>query len=1399
MGGPKDRPGESEEGGVDPLLSDEAAPPIRDDGEKTFESGWEPFARMSSGIRRRSSSDSGILAVVRSRGHVNDVLAEMQVEDNEKSAIYKLLGQWGVNQLSSLEVIEDEALLRKTKLIAELHKLIPGSRFLTNHFFEQYGQKLEGTHNLFGVVLKVDLSGFTKSLAESEALEGDASVLAQPIDEDLTMVTNVCRAYGFSLISLGGDAATFVSVNSRALEQAELATKLISDMCPMNVGGVDSGISSTLNHDFKALAVEGEIEMKVIRAASDRSLLRISGAALSSLDDREKSVAAGASEVTSMLSFPVVDDFDGILDAVTSLDSFVEFSMDNIHAHMDSLIDYLETFLRTDFSISSVLDSDLSMQVRDHSVVMMNLRGLDAEQEPAFFEDVFHQISLLGGVIYKVEGDVLIALFPKHIASDGYKRNAYDFAQHCLMKYPEFPASVASGTLLEASLGPEDSQEWGALGIAINRAARIMVHCSTTGLIAVDGETYMSIKDYVDQEVDSEIRDDFKGLGATKVVRVSGVAKNAHRPISLRLREFACESVGREDQLADVGEVIEAHCEGLRSSSVYLRGTAGSGKRMFLAKAFSQSSGIVTSPFLEHDGVLFQRPYVGCVSLLQNVLDYVDDIDSLELDEGERTLLDNIVAGDISLVSSPSILQQLFVTVLNSLSAIGITDLTLLVANVNFWDPPSVDVLNGVHRYFMGTGDVRVLFVFTENTSVNDTRSEERAEFLSEFDESAKSSGVSLDLRPFDESETEKLIKAFALDLGPALIGVHEEVVSFIHTRSNGNPADIKRLTEILVREGILTTDYGVDILGKLRVLEGRGDLYGAGLSLTYIDYLGFENSEEVKSFVRNFALLGSSFPLSFLRAMVRRFNLGVNLSRNLDVVIGRLVSNGILSLDDEMVTFKHPGTRTDFRDSIPKATKKVSLLKAIRAYDGADDHLVKISRFHWIKELIEIANGSAGPALKSELNVYAIGLGVDICSDLATNPGNQASIIYYSNTVINNAEGIDTRRLSPKLRRDLAGLHSFKAAALLGIGTTDKAMLAEDHYLKAVRLSDLPSDAVRNLIGVVRAQVMREVDSGLAARRARTQDLELSTIELETLCRDLEVEEDLNAEAKLVSSTIKFRILAQSGAGVSELLVYIDDLEELLNLHSDYLDRNLPMKAWLFYSIASLHDARAMSVITQEGGKRAALDLAARREAFSLSLEFNRRAFEIIDTYPNTNQLMRVFPNIADPAILSRRSAMNLAHTFDSPDERGVWVDVALGFSEMACDLSERAGARSNLIKALEGRNLALIATGNTDAVAETNARILKVARLIGSKKYVASAEFIAVLCEAQGRTGLKFLEFFIGRFDQERLRSEVSDLSQGDREWFSDNLSGFSERNPSINDAYVGAKFEVLTGMCK
>jgi hypothetical protein len=1459
--GPGDKPDKEEKVDFSERETRPIVPVVRPDA------GSEGPTRRISRISTRASRVTGVITPVRGRDHIDAVLEDVAVSDDERVDLYRALSvDWAVVGPTQDEVLADDSLLRKIKLVTRMHELIPGSRFLTRNFFENEGRRLDGSISFTGVVLKVDLSGFTKRLAGAEAEDGDASVVAGPIDADLTAVTNICRVNNFSLVSLGGDAATFISTHPEGMSYATEATNLIRVMCPINAGAtiivrmnrmpdrggntleaieeccerygyevsdvdnaeitflngeVDSldreleaelaGIFDrtafrfvnrrSLNHNFTSVAARGAIDVRVIKAAEDRSLFRISGAALDEVDRLEKDVAPGRSKVTSLMEIPVVDIETMISETLEKFPSIREFDKREVHGHMNNLIAYLETFLRTDFSIVSALEHGDSMQVRDHSVIMMNLHGLDKMYEQEFFQDIFHQISLLGGVIYKVEGEVLIALFPKHIASKGYVRKAYEFAQYCLEHYPNVPAAVTSGALLEASMGPDGSKEWGALGIAINRAARIMVYCSRPGHIAVDGETYMTIKGDVLDEIGVSFEDGFKGLGTTKVVKVRGIAEQSNRPITKNMHDLSAECLGREDQLDEVSSVLTQHFETPGASTIYLRGAAGSGKKLFLAKAGTSSNEFMSAPIVEHNGELFQRPYVGCVSLLRSIRDQVGDLESLELEDDDMVLLRELLEGNISSVSSPAKLQHLFVAVLTALEDLNIHDLVFVLTNINFWDPPSVEVMNGVHSYFSGTGSMRILFVFSENTTVQDTRVSERESFLDDFKREAEDNCGLLELRDLDKEETGELVSRFAKVLKAGFSGrIHEGVVDFVCDTAKGNPSDIKRLTEILVHEGVLTDEVGVDIGASLRQLRQKDSLFSSGISLTYIDYLGFENSEEVKDLVKTFALLGAKFPLKFVRTIVEDFGIGNDLSRDLDVILGRLASNGILTVEDGIVGFKHPGNRTDFRGSIPVAQRKQLLLKAIRQYRTGHDgsHLINISRFHWMKELLELSNGGVAAGLKAELLEDMAFLTDAVCSVLSRDPGNQASIIYYCNVLFERM-GVTTGKslgsTSFDTRSSLARAHSYKAGALLGIGTTDKANLAEHHYREAVDLSQGPDEVVRNLVGVVRAQVMREVDMGREAMMKRSEDLVGSSAELEYFRAGISLENDLDSEAKLLAATVKYRELAQKTKDVDVIAGYIRELEDLEVANRVYLDANLPMQAWLLFTRASLHDKRAM---LRDEDKSLILSGGLRRQELKMAIMLNERAHGVIEKYPNLVEMMRVFPNIADPSILARRSAMNLSATYGSDShERSIWLDHSLWFSKIACDLAERAGAHSNLIKALEGRNLVLIARGMMDEVIETNERVLKTARLIGSRKYVASSEFIALLGRNRQAKDLQLLEYFGGRCAPTMLEGQIGALGLEGALVIYSRIAEFAVAHPVIEDDYVKGKFDELVGM--
>ncbi len=1344
---------------------------------------------------------TGVLLASSADDILDEVLDDMVVDGAEAVNLLQRLEDWGGPRFDiSLVYREAPDLLKKLKIIASMQACIPGSALLIEIFFADNLEVLREPQLKIGLGLKVDLSEFTSRLREMQFTEGDASGLSPLINSDLDKIAEICTQAGLKLVSLGGDAATFVYFGEDADSKGEALSKSIAALsrCHTNEEALGRG-ARFLHHDFKVVAVYGPIEIFPVEIG-DNKILRVGGDAVSNIDLYEKKLRPGGS---TMEYVPGYEPGHGLRELMVAhrligVEGLSEepLSAAEVSLCLDDLIRDLDTYLRPDISLKQVAEANFYDSKRDYSTIMISMKGLRSAggNENDYIVEVSRQARLYGGLIYKVEGDVIIVLFPKQISGDSFVRRAYEFANNCLSLNDVCRYAMTTGELLESLLGPQGNQELGVLGIAVNRAARIL-SISTPEAVGLDEPSYLSLESGLGQVLTDEVKTDFKGLEATRVVRARGYNDVSAKPVSAMINASQWPSiVGRVKELESFSSFFTQHLGSSSSEVVYVSGESGVGKNAFLSNALAKSGVALYGPFVEHESDLFQRPYSACVGLTRSIIDSAGGaafLAEIELQDSSRDLIESLYGGNFSELSGDESLARALVELLNVWAGVMIDRgstppprATLLLGKINFWDPPSIKIVSMVYDYFRSTGDLKLLFIFTENSGVADTRDEERRGHLDKFKADATgANGLYLHLFPLNKEQTRDLILDVARKWEPTRRAVHARVVDFIFSHSKGIPARIKTLTGMVYAP---EREYaGVTPFRRIEILERSGALNtSAGLSLSYIDYMGFENPGQVKSFVQIFALFGNAFSFHFLARIAADYISPV-FAAELDYVIGVLVSRSILRIDGETVSFKHSGQRADFRKSVPTAEKKKYLMRAIDDFTDLDGEVgVQISKFHWLKELIEIWNGDGDD--RKRLYVGRLVKSAEmVVSNLGAQAGNQLSVIYYTDTVLAkltdggvgdedlgaafaSLEEVLRQVYPPEVVADFSKLALSSGDAYLGTGSLRNAHISE-HMLGVVRnLSHDPETIVRSMVGVIRAQIW-----GVRAEKGRNRalvDSSMNLREYKGVLADsgVELDDDLDNEAHLVSETLicAIELIHAKKPNSADLDVAISTLKSLIRENIVYLNgRNVPLHLWMQALLARLYVKRGFDSST---------DIAVKRECFGSAMEESTELIARVLDFPDKARLVKLFPNVIDVFIIARMAASYFVVCCKKDPEavgemKDMWeseIASAEAFLLRAindgCNFAQSIGVQKSYVQALESKVVYHLQRGNLSQVDSATAEIVTVVEMIGDRPSLASNQFIRLMLKFSELSGVDFCGAlsFVGRSERAVCEAQLAGL---------------------------------------
>lgn len=607
---------------------------------------------------------------------------------------------------------------------------------------------------------------------------------------------------------------------------------------------------------------------------------------------------------------------------------------------------------------------DFLAELRPVAVLFLGFRGIDYDADPhapglldAYVRWVQQVLARYGGYLLQIiigdKGSYLYAAFGAPIAHDDDAARAMAAALELRTAPPTLGYSadvrigVAAGRVFTGAYGGAIQRTYGALGDAVNLAARLMQHATSGGILVGDGARKAAAHGFTWQSLPP-----LTVKGKADPVAVYGLVGAAKRHAAhAQQSSYVLPMVGREAELALVDRTIEQALTG-RGQILAITAEAGLGKSRLVAETIRragargldiyvgecQSYGAHNS-YLVWEGIW--RAFFGLegvdasdeqARILEARLAAIDPalVPRLPLLGVALNLPipDNDLTASLDAKLRKDSLEALLVDCLRAQARS--TPLLLVLEDCHWIDPLSRDLIEAIGRV---TADVPVLLVAAYRPP---EAGQPQAPRIEQFPHCTV-----VPLTSFTGEEAERLI---TLKLG-RLVGdgaaPATRLVERITEQAQGNPFYIEELLNYLHDRAIDPRDPRA-----LEGLELPASLHS--LILSRIDRL----SESQKTTIKIASVIGRQFRMDWLWGVYPSLGAPARVRSDLETLSGLDLTPLDQPEPEYVYLFKHIVTREVAYESLPYARRALlhgQLGGFVEgAYAGALDQYVDLLAYHY-------------------------------------------------------------------------------------------------------------------------------------------------------------------------------------------------------------------------------------------------------------------------------------------------------------------------------------------------------------------------------------------------------------------------------------------------------------------
>ena len=822
-----------------------------------------------------------------------------------------------------------------------------------------------------GSALLADISGFTpltEALVGSLGPHRGAEELTKLVNGIYTDLVSRVRHFGGSVVCFIGDALIACYAEDRGLRALACALQMQRAMKRFRAFPAPHGGRVSLA--MKAAVTVGSMRRFLIGDPEYRQVDVLAGETVDRLSEAEHMAERGevvaSPEVARRLSADLlVSEWRGAFGVVEGLRGSVEpepWPKPPESLTPETLRPYLHDPVH-----ERVLsgEGDFLAELRPVSVLFLQFAGIDydADDEAGAKLDGYTRwvqgvAGRYGGYVLLVttadKGSHLYVVFGALEAHEDDRQRAVATALRLLEPPAEFGfiigarIGVSVGRARVGAYGGENRKTYGALGEAVNLAARLM-QAAPAGEIRCSEAIYHAAKD----------RWRFDELPA---IQLKGMEQpqRVYRPHSReKARDVAEERglIGRRSELSAARRALRGARDGTRHG-LLLEGEAGIGKsrlteeirRIAIGDAFTCLVG-------EADAIEQHTPYRVWQTILLRLLGIdeagepaerrervIERVKAMDSSYVERAPLLNDILGlgipETALTSgyAPGVRQGSLVAFVGELLALQAAEgpLALIVEDAHWLDSLSWDLLVSVCRSLAN----HPAFILLTHRPVSDPIPGELGTLQGM---------AGFERLPLGSLSLEETVELVALQIGLTSDALPRPVVELLGDRAEGNPFFAKELVGALLDRGLIKTDGGMCIVGvDESALRGSVPDTLEGVVLARLDQLSTEEQLTIKVA----SVIGRSF---LLRTLVE-VHPGDSRPEGLRAQLARISGRGLTMLETEdpepSYAFQHAVTQDVAYDTLLYEQRR-GLHRAVAAwYEAAHAGMLEphfpLLAFHW-------------------------------------------------------------------------------------------------------------------------------------------------------------------------------------------------------------------------------------------------------------------------------------------------------------------------------------------------------------------------------------------------------------------------------------------------------------------
>ena len=579
------------------------------------------------------------------------------------------------------------------------------------------------------------------------------------------------------------------------------------------------------------------------------------------------------------------------------------------------------------------------------------------------FVQLTRDITSFGGVVDKIIGDEIVALFGAPVAHEDDAERAVRAALRmqeslgAMAVEAETPFEVRIGVNTgEVLVGSSASgRDYTAIGDVMNTASRLQT-MAEPGQIAVGASTYLATSEAISYEP----------LGLLEAKGRSGqieawVARSAMRPPGTRTRR-ASEFVGREHELAVLHAQSRLALDLRQAQLSFLQGDPGMGKTRLAEE--------LASDLAHSDGAVVFRghcvPY-GEANVWWPVAEVLRQFFDIDIDTSFELATEIISRSMIDL--GPALAGETNRFTRAALHALGYqtplrngnrdenrAEVTLMLTSLlelELTRRPVVMLLSDVHWAAEAVWSLvsHVLAQLARTQFIVVLTARRTGEELPEID--GRFGRLHLELGPLEASAARRLVSELDVALSSADI---DELIE----RSGGNPFFLEELSELVKSQGLADADSAT----ASRLARIPDTL--RGLLAARLDQL----DPSARRVLEVASVIGRSGPVSSIELLLN----GNGVDVDVDAGIATLVDGDLLSIDGPRFTFVSDLTREVAYGTITKAGRAVAHERSARYLEAKNESnhrnsvTVAIARHYQAAAQLVIELSAGTPAERADI-----------------------------------------------------------------------------------------------------------------------------------------------------------------------------------------------------------------------------------------------------------------------------------------------------------------------------------------------------------------------------------------------------------------------------------------------